>query len=208
MSKVLFVKVNDRPADQSISVKMYDAFLASYKESHPNDEIIELDLFKENLPYYGNEAITAMFKKGRGMELTAEEENISALVEKYLNQFLSVDKAVFAFPLWNATVPAPLVTYISYLAQAGKMFKYTAEGPVGYAGDKKVMLLSSRGSDYSTEQMAPYEMAVNYVKSAISLWGIHNPEVVVIEGHNQYVDRTQEIIADGLEATAKAAVAF
>lgn len=208
MSKVLFVKVNDRPADQSISVKMYDAFLASYKESHPNDEIIELDLFKENLPYYGNEAITAMFKKGRGMELTAEEENISALVEKYLNQFLSVDKAVFAFPLWNATVPAPLVTYISYLAQAGKMFKYTAEGPVGYAGDKKVMLLSSRGSDYSTEQMAPYEMAVNYVKAAISLWGIHNPEVVVIEGHNQYVDRTQEIIADGLEATAKAAVAF
>lgn len=208
MSKVLFVKVNDRPADQSMSVKMYDAFLASYKESHPNDEIIELDLFKENLPYYGNEAITAMFKKGRGMELTAEEENISALVEKYLNQFLSVDKAVFAFPLWNATVPAPLVTYISYLAQAGKMFKYTAEGPVGYAGDKKVMLLSSRGSDYSTEQMAPYEMAVNYVKSAISLWGIHNPEVVVIEGHNQYVDRTQEIIADGLEATAKAAVAF
>ena len=208
MSKVLFVKVNDRPADQSISVKMYDAFLASYKESHPNDEIIELDLFKENLPYYGNEAITSMFKKGRGMELTAEEENISALVEKYLNQFLSVDKAVFAFPLWNATVPAPLVTYISYLAQAGKMFKYTAEGPVGYAGDKKVMLLSSRGSDYSTEQMAPYEMAVNYVKSAISLWGIHNPEVVVIEGHNQYVDRTQEIIADGLEATAKAAVAF
>lgn len=208
MSKVLFVKVNDRPADQSISVKMYDAFLASYKESHPNDEIIELDLFKENLPYYGNEAMTAMFKKGQGMELTAEEENHSALVEKYLNQFLSVDKAVFAFPLWNATVPAPLVTYISYLAQAGKMFKYTAEGPIGYAGDKKVMLLNARGSDYSTEQMAPYEMAVNYVKAAISLWGIHNPEVVVIEGHNQYVDRTQEIIADGLEATAKAAAAF
>lgn len=208
MSKVLFIKVNDRPVDQSISVKMYETFLASYKENHPNDEIIELDLFKENLPYYGNDAITAMFKKGKGMELTAEEEELAALVEKYLNQFLSVDKAVFAFPLWNATVPAPLVTYISYLAQAGKMFNYTANGPVGYAGDKKVMLLSARGSDYSTEQMAPYEMAVNYVKAAISLWGIHNPEEVVIEGHNQYVDRSQEIIESGLHETAEAAAAF
>lgn len=208
MSKVLFIKVNDRPSDQAVSVKMYETFLETYKESHPNDEIIELDLFKENLPYYGNDAITAMYKKGQGMELTAEEENLSSLVEKYLNQFLSVDKAVFAFPLWNATVPAPLVTYISYLAQAGKMFNYTAEGPVGYAGDKKVMLLSSRGSDYSSEQMAPYEMAVNYVKAAISLWGIHNPEVVVIEGHNQYTDRSQEIVASGLQATAEAAAKF
>jgi len=208
MSKVLFIKVNDRPSDQAVSVKMYETFLATYKESHPNDEIIELDLFKENLPYYGNDAITAMYKKGQGMELTAEEEHLSSLVEKYLNQFLSVDKAVFAFPLWNATVPAPLVTYISYLAQAGKMFNYTAEGPVGYAGDKKVMLLSSRGSDYSSEQMAPYEMAVNYVKAAISLWGIHNPEVVVIEGHNQYTDRSQEIVASGLQATAEAAAKF
>ena len=208
MSKVLFIKVNDRPVNQAISVQMYETFLASYKESHPNDEIIELDLFEANLPYYGNEAITAMYKKGQGMELTSEEEKLSALIEKYLNQFLSMDKVVFAFPLWNATVPAPLVTYISYLAQAGKMFNYTAEGPVGYAGDKKVMLLSSRGSDYSAEHMAPYEMAVNYVKAAISLWGIHNPEVVVIEGHNQYTDRTQEIVANGLKATAQAAATF
>lgn len=208
MSKVLFVKGNDRPAEQAVSVKMYEAFLASYKESHPSDEIIELDLFKENLPYYGDKAMTAMYKKGQGMELTTEEEELSGLVEKYLNQFLSMDKVVFAFPLWNATVPAPLVTYISYLAQAGKMFNYTAEGPVGYAGDKKVMLLSARGSDYSAEHMAPYEMAVNYVKAVISLWGIHNPEVVVIEGHNQYADRSQEIIESGLKETAEAAVKF
>lgn len=208
MSKVLFIKVNDRPADQAMSVKMYETFLHSYKENHPNDEIIELDLFNENLPYYGNEAITSMFKKGKGMELTAEEEKWTSLVEKYLNQFLSVDKAVFAFPLWNATVPAPLVTYISYLAQAGKMFNYTANGPVGYAANKKVMLLSARGSDYSTVQMAPYEMAINYVKAAISLWGINNPEVVVIEGHNQYIDRTEEIISNGLQKTAEAAAKF
>ncbi len=208
MTKVLFVKVNDRPAEQAISSKMYDTFLKAYKETHRADEVTELDLFKEELPYYGNTAITGLYKRNQGLELTAEEENAAKLVDQYLNQFLAMDKVVFAFPLWNSTVPAPLITYLSYLAQAGKMFNYTAEGPVGYAGDKKVMLLNARGSDYALEGMASAEMAVNLVKNIIGLWGINNPEVVVIEGHNQYPDRTQKIIADGLENVAKAAETF
>lgn len=208
MTKVLFVKVNDRPADQAISSKMYDTFLETYKETHRTDEVTELDLFKEELPYYGNTAITGLYKRNQGLELTAEEEKAANLVDQYLNQFLAMDKVVVAFPLWNATVPAPLITYLSYLAQAGKMFNYTAEGPVGYAGDKKVMLLNARGSDYALEGMASAEMAVNLVKNIISLWGINNPEAVVIEGHNQYPDRTQKIIADGLENVAKAAETF
>ncbi|MFC8559638.1 FMN-dependent NADH-azoreductase [Peribacillus frigoritolerans] len=208
MTKVLFVKVNDRPADQAISSKMYDTFLQTYKETRRTDEVTELDLFKEELPYYGNTAITGLYKRNQGLELTAEEENAAKLVDQYLNQFMAMDKVVFAFPLWNSTVPAPLITYLSYLAQAGIMFNYTAEGPVGYAGDKKVMLLNARGSDYALEGMASAEMAVSLVKNIISLWGIKNPETVVIEGHNQYPDRSQKIIADGLENVAKAAEAF
>ncbi|MFF2497010.1 FMN-dependent NADH-azoreductase [Peribacillus sp. NPDC058075] len=208
MTKVLFVKVNDRPADQAISSKMYDTFLKAYIETHRTDEVTELDLFKEELPYYGNTAITGLYKRSQGLELTTEEEKAAELVDQYLNQFMAMDKVVFAFPLWNSTVPAPLITYLSYLAQAGKMFNYTAEGPVGYAGDKKVMLLNARGSDYALEGMASAEMAVNLVKNIIGLWGINNPDVVVIEGHNQYPDRTQKIIADGLENVVKAAETF
>jgi FMN-dependent NADH-azoreductase len=208
MTKVLFVKVNDRPADQAVSSKMYDTFLQTYKETHRADEVTELDLFKEELPYYGNTAITGLYKRNQGLELTAEEEYAAELVDQYLNQFMAMDKVVFAFPLWNSTVPAPLITYLSYLAQAGIMFNYTAEGPVGYAGDKKVMLLNARGSDYALEGMASAEMAVSLVKNIIGLWGIKNPETVVIEGHNQYPDRSQKIIADGLENVAKAAEAF
>ncbi|WP_110929613.1 FMN-dependent NADH-azoreductase [Bacillus massiliglaciei] len=208
MSKVLFVKANDRPADQAISVQMYEAFLSTYKEANPSDEITELDLFAENIPYYGNTAIMGVYKRNQGLELTAEEAKAADLVDQYLNQFFAADKVVFAFPLWNATVPAPLVSYISYLAQAGKTFKYTAEGPVGLAGDKEVALLASRGSDYSSAEMAANELAVKYVQANLALWGLTNPVTVVIEGHNQYPDRSEEIIANGLQAVAEAAAKF
>lgn len=115
---------------------------------------------------------------------------------------------VFAFPLWNFTILAPLVTYISYLSQAGKTFKYTAQGSVGLAGDKKVVILNARGSDYSSEQMASMEMAVNDVTNLLAFWGITNPETVIIEGHNQYTDRSQAIIVEGLENVAKVAAKF
>ncbi|WP_051015753.1 FMN-dependent NADH-azoreductase [Schinkia azotoformans] len=208
LSKVLFIIANDRPAEQAISSKMYETFLNTYKEANPADKITELNLFNADLPDYGNTAIMGVYKRNQGLELTTEEAKAADLVEQYLNQFLSVDKIVLAFPLWNSMVPAPLVNYISYLAQAGRTFKYTAEGPVGLVTDKKVVLLNARGGDYSSEAMAPFEMAIKYVQTNLGFWGITDIETIVIEGHNQYPDRAQDIIADGLEAVAKTAGKF
>ena len=208
MSKVLFIKANDRPVEQAVSVKLYEAFVKSYKETHPNDEIAELDLFAENLPYYGNDLLTAMFKAGRGMELTAEEQKGAELVSKYLNQFTDAEKVVIAFPMWNFTVPAVLHTYVDYLSQAGKTFKYTAEGPVGLMGDKKVALLSARGGVYSEGPMAEIELANRYVRTVLGFWGISNITEVIVEGHNQFPDKAEEIVAAGIEKAAKLAETF
>ncbi|MGF9816699.1 FMN-dependent NADH-azoreductase [Brevibacillus agri] len=208
MNKVLFIKANDRPVEQAVSVKLYEAFVQSYKENHPNDEIAELDLFAENLPYYGNDLLTAMFKAGRGMELTAEEQKGAELVNKYLNQFADADKVMIAFPMWNFTVPAVLHTYVDYLSQAGKTFKYTAEGPVGLMGDKKVALLSARGGVYSEGPMAEIELANRYVRTVLGFWGISNITEVIVEGHNQFPDKAEEIVAAGVEKAAKLAETF
>lgn len=208
MSNVLFIKANSRPAEQAVSVQLYDAFTQSYKESHPEDVITELDLFQENLTYLDNDKINGMFKLARGMELTADEKVAADTVTKYLDQFLAADKVVIAFPLWNFTVPAVLHTYLDYLSQAGKTFSYTAEGPVGLVGDKKVMLLNAAGGVYSEGPAASVELAVRYVKTVLAFWGVQNPETIIIEGHNQNPDQSAEIIADGLAVAAKAAQNF
>ncbi|CAH1201805.1 FMN-dependent NADH-azoreductase 4 [Paenibacillus plantiphilus] len=207
MATILFVKANDRPVEQAVSVKMYEAFLESYKAAHPSDVITELDLYKEELPFYGNEAITGTYKRSQGYDLTAEEKNAAAIVDRYLEQFLAADKIVLAFPLWNFTPPAPLINYIAYISQAGKTFKYTAEGPVGLVGDKKVILLNARGGVYSVEPMAAMESAVRPLKATLGLFGIQ-PIEVIIEGHNQFQDRTEEIISEGLKETASVAANF
>ncbi|MCM3748107.1 FMN-dependent NADH-azoreductase [Paenibacillus pasadenensis] len=198
MATILFVKANDRPAEQAISVQMYNTFLDAYKSSHPQDTVIELDLYKEVLPFYGNTAITGMYKSSQGFELTSEEQEAVALVNKYVGQFLDADKVVFAFPLWNFTAPAPLINYVGYIAQAGKTFRYTAEGPVGLAAGKKAVLLNARGGVYSEGPMAQVEASVRPIKGALGLFGVDVQELV-IEGHNQLQDRAQDILRDGLD---------
>jgi FMN-dependent NADH-azoreductase len=208
MATVLFIKANSRPIEQAVSVQMYQSFLESYKENHPEDHIIELDVFKENLPYYDTDKINGMFKLAKNLELTPEEKKATELVNKYLNQFLSVDKVVFAFPLWNFAVPAALHTYLDYIGQVGKTFSYTAEGPVGLLSDKKVVLLNASGGIYSEGPAQSLEMSVNYLKVLLNFWGVQDLTTIVIEGHNQYPDKAEEIIHAGIEKVVKVAQTF
>lgn len=208
MTTVLFVKANNRPAEQAVSVKLYEAFLASYKESHPNDTVVELDLYNEELPYMGVDMINGIFKDSRGFDLTEKEAKAIAIADKYLDQFLAADKVVFGFPLWNLTIPAVLHTYIDYLNRAGKTFKYTPEGPVGLIGNKKIMLLNASGGVYSKGPGAEMEMAVKYVTNMMNFFGATDIEKVVIEGHNKFKDKSEEIIYAGLENAVKVATTF
>ena len=208
MKTVLFVKANNRPANQAVSVKLYEAFLASYKEANPNDTLVELDLYNEELPYVGVDMINGTFKAGKGLELTEKEAKAVAVADKYLEQFLEADKVVFGFPLWNLTIPAVLHTYIDYLNRAGKTFKYTSEGPLGLIGNKRIALLNASGGVYSKGPGSEVEMAVKYVASMMGFFGAKEIEKVVIEGHNQFPDKAKEIIAAGLEKAVKVASTF
>ncbi|OPA02046.1 FMN-dependent NADH-azoreductase [Bacillus cereus] len=208
MSKVLFIKANDRPIEQAISVQLYEAFIKTYRETYPNDKIVELDLFTENIPYYGNKLITAMLKDGKNSEMTAEEQKDAEFISKYVDQFIEADKIVMAFPLWNLTIPAVLQTYIAYLSQPGKMFKYTPEGSVGLMGDKKVALLSARGGVYSEGPLAEIEMANKYVRAMLDMWGVSKITEVIVEGHHQFPDKAAGLAAAGVKNAVKLAKSF
>ncbi|MBW7456233.1 FMN-dependent NADH-azoreductase [Paenibacillus sepulcri] len=204
MAATLFIKANNRPAEHSVSVRMYDTFLKSYKEAHPDDPVMQVNLFQEQLPYLGDTMITGNYKFANGLALTPKEQAEQTSVRKHLEQFLTADKVVIAFPLWNLTVPAVLHTYLDYLHQPRKTFQYTAEGLVGLLTAKKVALLNARGGVYGDLE----ELAVNFVKKHLQVFGIRDITTIVIEGHNQYPDRSRAIIAEGLRNTDRAAKMF
>ena len=203
---VLVVKANNRPASEAVSSKMYETFMEAVKGAS-NLNVTTYDVFEEDTPYFGQDLFNAFGKMQNGGELTDVEQRLVAAKQKAMDALSAADVVVFAFPLWNLTIPAKLQTFIDYVYAAGFAFKYDAEGNmINLMTDKKAIFLTARGGVYSTPEMQPMEMAANYMRNVFGgIFGMQIIGEVVIEGHNAMPDKAQDIIAAGLEQVKEVA---
>ncbi len=172
MSKVLYIKANSKPEGASRTFKISDAFIETYKENNPEDEIITLDLYKEGIDFLD---LTTTAPAA-----TPEEGKVHP-VWKYAYQFLEADKYVFAEPLWNLSIPAIMKAYIDYVCVAGITFQYTATGAVGLCHQKKAINITSRGGEYSTGHLANFEMGDRYLKTIVTFMGVTDYQTIAAE---------------------------
>lgn len=193
---VLVVKANNRPATDAVSSKMYETFM----ENIEGVNISVYDVFAEDMPYLGQDLFNAFAKVQSGEEMTDIEQRILAAKQKAMDALTAADVVVFAFPLWNLTIPAKLQTFIDYVYQAGFTFKYDENGQaVQLMTDKKAVILSARGGIYSTPEAAPMEMAATYIKNVVGVvFGMEIVQEVIIEGHAAAPNQAESIIAEGL----------
>lgn len=203
---VLVVKANNRPASEGVSSKMYETFMESIKDAE-NLNVTTYDVFAEDMPYFGQDLFNAFGKMKNGGELTDVESRLLAAKQKAMDALKAADIVVFAFPLWNLTIPAKLQTFIDYVYAAGFAFKYDQNGNlVQLMTDKKAIFLSARGGIYSTPETAPMEMAVNYMRNVFGgVFGMEIIDEVIIEGHNAMRQKADEIIAEGLRKVTEVA---
>lgn len=171
MSKVLYIKANIKKEEESRTFKVSDSFIEEYRNDNPNDEIITLDLYKENIDFLKPEDLGEIFG-------AKNEESRNNPILKYAYQFAEADKYVIASPMWNLSIPAILKAYIDYVSVTGITFKYTAEGPVGLLKDKKAVHVVSRGGEYGD---APYEMGDRYLRTILGFFGIQDMKTIAVE---------------------------
>jgi FMN-dependent NADH-azoreductase len=100
-----------------------------------------------------------------------------------LAEFLASDVIVIGAGMYNFTIPSQLKAWLDRILIAGQTFRYTAEGPVGLVGDKKVFVALSRGGYYGEGQPgAAVEHAETYLRAVLGFIGIANPTFVLAEG--------------------------
>ena len=117
---------------------------------------------------------------------TPEEQRSSAqaselkLSDALIEEFLAADALIIGAPLYNFTIPSGLKAWIDRIAVAGKTFRYTAEGPVGLAGDKKVVIIATSGGNYAD---SPVDLAhVGHLKTVLNFLGTKDIIVVRAAG--------------------------
>jgi FMN-dependent NADH-azoreductase len=196
MASVLYITAHPHNETQSYSMAVGKVFIDSYKQINPNDEVVQLDLYKENIPHIDADVFSGWGKlrSGQGLdELTAEEKVKVGRLNELSNQFVEADKYVFVTPLWNFSFPPIMKAYLDSVAVAGKTFKYTEQGPIGLLTDKKALHIQARGGFYSEGPAAQMEMGHRYLSVMMSFFGVPSLEGLFVEGHNAMPDKAQEI---------------
>lgn len=174
MKKVLYIKANAKPNELSRTFKISDNFVKYYQENNPHDEIITLDLYQENINFLTLENINDLFAP-------KNEESKNHPVLKYAYQFVDADKYIISAPMWNLSIPAILKAYIDYICVTGITFKYTEKGPVGLCQNKKAIIITTTGGEYSVEPGASYEMGTRYLKTLLNFFGITDITTITAE---------------------------
>jgi len=154
--------------DRSASRAVTREVVARWRATVPDLEVTYLDLASLSLPHLSGGSLL------RADPSEAEKD------ARLLEDFLAADVVVIGAPMYNFTVPTQLKAWLDRVLVAGKTFRYTASGPEGLAGGKRVIVAISRGGIYA--QNAFGEHVEGYLRDIFAFVGITEVSFVRAEG--------------------------
>ena len=166
--------------DNSVSRKISAAIVARLTSADPGLKVTYRDLAAEPLPHLTGAHLAAIMG---APPASPEHEAHLGVAQAALAEFLAADVVVIGAPMYNFTLPTQLKAWIDRILIAGKTFRYTATGPEGLAGGKRVIVAISRGGFYGPQSpFAAYEHVESYLRTVFGFIGVTDLEFVAAEG--------------------------
>ncbi len=214
MATLLYITAHPLDHQMSYSLAVGKAFVDAYKEKHPQDNVVHLDLYKLGIPHIDADVFSGwgQLRSGAAFDKLpeAEKSKITKLNE-LVDQFVAADKYVFVTPMWNLSFPPVLKAYIDAICIAGKTFKYTEQGPAGLLNNKQALHIQARGGIYSEGPAAALESGHSYLVKILNFIGITQVDAIFVEGMSAFPDKAEDIkqkaIAEAKEKAARFSLA-
>jgi FMN-dependent NADH-azoreductase len=190
----------------SASRRLSAAVVAAFRRTVPGLEVIRRDLDAEPMPHLDSRRLPTVRPANAPQGATGVPDLEGACA---LDEFLAADIVVIGAPMYNFTIPSQLKAWIDRILIAGKTFRYSAAGPVGLAGDKRVIIASSRGGLYVPGM--PFEandFQEKYLRAVFAFIGIENVEIVRAEGLALGPEKRDAAIREALAFAPSAAMRF
>ena len=177
----------------SASRALSAGIVAAYRRLHPEIAVTYRDLATNPVGHLSGAHLAAA--NGVAPALLSDV----AAGQAALDEFLAADIVVVGAPMYNFGVPSQLKAWIDRLAVAGKTFRYTANGPVGLAGGKAVVVASSRGGFYGPDTpIAALDHQESYLRAIFGFFGIHDVRFVRAEGLATDAEQRARAMEDAL----------
>ena len=153
----------------SVSRSLTSNIVTELSRAQPGLETSYRDLAAQPLPHWAPVADAS--------------DPAALLATDVLEEFLAADVIVLGAPMYNFGISSQLKAWFDRILIAGKTFRYTATGPEGMAGGKRVIVASSRGGFYGKDSAgAAMDFQEPYLRALFAFIGITEIEFVRAEG--------------------------
>jgi FMN-dependent NADH-azoreductase len=149
------------------------ALLEGLLEQEEDLAVTTLDLFKADLPAVAGRNIESKYMLMTGQALDDAAQASWRQIERTIEQFLDADVYLLTVPMWNLGIPYALKYYIDAIVQPGYLFRYNEQGLAeGLVTGRKMICVTSRGGDYSTEPLKSFDFVEPYLRTIFGFVGI------------------------------------
>jgi len=139
--------------------------------------VVVRDLAQNPVPHLTAERFTAFATPAAERRL--DQQRHVAESDSLIEELRTADTVVLGLPMYNFGVPSTLKAYFDHLARAGVTFRYTAEGPVGLLGGKRVYVFATRGGRHAGTAT---DMQTAFVRQFLGFIGLRDVEFIYAEG--------------------------
>lgn len=176
--------------ERSKTKQVLDAFL-----KNATGEIEQLDLNKDVPDLFLPESLSAYYRRNyAGEELSEADKKHLEKMDKMTEQFLTADKIVLAYPMYNFSLPSVVKAYFDSVLQKNKTWDIDNGNYVGLMKNKKALIITSSGGKYPDN----IEHSVSLSKTLFKFVGIE-AEVVDAQGMG-YPDAEETLTKAKIEA--------
>ena len=186
--------------DHSVSRQVSAAIVKRLTAADPGLTVTYRDLSASPLGHFSGEHLAVRM----GAEpSTPGLRDDHAAGETALADFLAADVVVIGAPMYNFTLPTQLKAWVDRILIAGKTFRYSATGPEGLAGGKRVIVAVSRGGFYGPQSPnAAAEHLESYLRTVFGFIGVTDLEFVSADGIQIGPEQREASLKGALEAAS------
>jgi FMN-dependent NADH-azoreductase len=207
MKKLLHIIATPRGED-SRTLRVSEAFLEAFQETHPHWVTEELNLTKEELPSLNTRRVDGKYLLLSGKDLYGELKDAWQEIMLHIERFLSADAYLISTPMWNFSIPYVLKHYIDIIVQPKYLFQYTETGVEGFAIAKKMAVINSRGREYRSPDMQSFNFLEPYLRMIFGFVGITDIQFVTAEPMDMGRELQDQGIREARETARELAVRF
>jgi FMN-dependent NADH-azoreductase len=141
---VKLLRIDSSTRKSPVTRRLTAEFAELWKKRHTDGVVIYRDLSATALPLITGDWNATFHEK----KLTPSQRSYLSTSDQLIEELQAADAVVIGAPMRNFSISSSLKAWIDQIVRMRRTFTYGPSGPQGLLGNKKVVVITSRGGAY------------------------------------------------------------